>query len=243
MLNTVPADEPVIDKKVGDSEATGLRRDVAMETEAIQRAQAGDAEAFEFLYKMHNRRVYALCLRMTSNPIEAQDLMQDAFLQVFRKIKSFRGESSFSTWLHRLTVNIILMRFRKKRHPEVSLDEPFGGDEESAAFRLDIGAPDPQVSGTLDRLRLDRAIAGLPDGYKAIFVLHDVQGYAHEEIADILGCSVGNSKSQLHKARLRMRELLTRRIRRIRRRKRSAEPSDSGSALTVLRPSPTLSRA
>lgn len=243
MLNTVPADEPPVDKRGDHSNPPGLRRDVAMETEAIQRAQVGDAEAFEFLYKTHSRRVYALCLRMTSNPIEAQDLMQDAFLQVFRKIKSFRGESSFSTWLHRLTVNIILMRFRKKRHPEVSLDEPVGADDESGTLRSDIGGSDPRVSGTLDRLRLDKAIAELPAGYKTIFVLHDVQGYAHEEIADILGCSIGNSKSQLHKARLRMRELLTSRIRRIKRRKPTAKTGDSQAPANALGLSPTLSRA
>src|SRR5215469_18099677 len=98
--NTFATDVSQTDKEAGDSKASGLRVNPAIETEVIHRAQAGDAEAFEFLYKMHSRRVYALCLRMTSNPVEAQDLMQDAFLQVFRKIKSFRGESSFSTWLH-----------------------------------------------------------------------------------------------------------------------------------------------
>ena len=190
---------------------------VLTEAEAIQRAQAGNEEAFEFLYKMHSRRVYALCLRMTGNPVEAQDLAQDAFLQLFRKIKSFRSESSFSTWLHRLTVNIVLMKFRKKRHPEVSIDEPVGADDETPAQRFEMGGPDLRIHATLDRMRLERAIEQLPDGYKLIFVLHDIQGYAHEEIAEILECSIGNSKSQLHKARLRMRELLTRRIRRIRR--------------------------
>jgi RNA polymerase sigma-70 factor, ECF subfamily len=236
---TVSADETSGDNSAGDSKPTRLPGDADAENEAIRRAQDGDAEAFEFLYKMHNRRVYALCLRMTSNPIEAQDLMQDAFLQVFRKIKSFRGESSFSTWLHRLTVNIILMRFRRKRHPEVSLDEPLNGDEESLTFRSELGGPDLQIHGTLDRLRLDRAIAELPSGYKSIFVLHDVQGYAHEEIAAILGCSIGNSKSQLHKARLRMRELLTRRIRRIKRRKATSKTGNSLPA--PRRSSPLLS--
>src|ERR1700740_609294 len=179
------------------------------EVDAIRLAQNGDAQAFEFLYRMHSRRVYALCLRMTGNSVEAQDLTQDAFLQLFRKIQSFRGESSFSTWLHRLTVNVVLMRFRKKRCPEISLDETFSADEEGAAPRIEIGEPDLRVRGTIDRLLIQRAIDRLPDGYKLMFLLHDVQGYGHEEIAEILGCSIGNSKSQLHKARMRMREILT----------------------------------
>jgi RNA polymerase sigma-70 factor, ECF subfamily len=192
------------------------------EADAIHLAQNGDAQAFEFLYRMHSRRVYALCLRMTGNSVEAQDLTQDAFLQLFRKIQSFRGESSFSTWLHRLTVNVVLMRFRKKRCPEVSLDETFSSDDDGAAPKIEIGEPDLRVRGTIDRLLIQRAIDRLPDGYKLMFVLHDVQGYGHEEIAEILGCSIGNSKSQLHKARMRMRELLTRRIRRARRKRAKA---------------------
>ena len=193
------------------------------ESEAIRLAQTGDSDAFEFLYQMHCRRVYALCLRMAGNPTEAQDLTQDVFLQLFRKIKSFRGESSLSTWLHRLTVNVVLMRFRRKRHPEISLDEPAASGDEPTPLPFEIGEPDLRVRGTLDRVMLDRAIKQLPDGYKVMFILHDVQGYAHNEIAEILGCSIGNSKSQLHKARLRMRELLTQRIRRARRR-RAAKP-------------------
>jgi RNA polymerase sigma-70 factor, ECF subfamily len=195
------------------------------EADAIRLAQQGDREAFEFLYRMHSRRVYALCLRMTGNSVEAQDLAQDAFLQLFRKIHSFRGESSFSTWLHRLTVNVVLMRFRKKHHAEVSVDETFSSDDEAAAPKLEISGPDLRIRGTIDRLLIQRAMDCLPDGYKLMFVLHDIQGYGHEEIAEILGCSVGNSKSQLHKARMRMRELLTRGIRRARRKRavRSAE--------------------
>ena len=115
------------------------------------------------------------------NPAEAQDLTQDAFLQLFRKIKSFRGESSLSTWLHRLTVNIVLMRFRRKRHPEVSLDEPAAAGDEAEPLPFEIGEPDLRVRGTLDRVMLDRAIERLPAGYKVMFILHDIQGYAHEE--------------------------------------------------------------
>jgi RNA polymerase sigma-70 factor, ECF subfamily len=114
---------------------------------AIRLAQAGDGPAFEFLYRLHSRRVYGLCLRMTGNPGEAQDLTQDAFLQVFRKIQSFRNESSFSTWLHRLMVNIVLMRFRRKHYPEVYLDEPGNPEDPAAAPKTEIGAPDLRVRG------------------------------------------------------------------------------------------------
>jgi RNA polymerase sigma-70 factor, ECF subfamily len=209
------------------------------ESEAIRLAQAGDAGAFELLYRMHSNRVYALCMHMTGNPAEAQDLTQDAFLQLFRKISSFRGESSFSTWLHRLTVNVVLMRFRRKRHPEVSLDEPAAPGDEAAGLPFEIGEPDLRVRGTLDRLLLDHAIKQLPEGYKLMFILHDVQGYAHGEIAQILGCSIGNSKSQLHKARLRMRELLTSRIRRARRKCAAKAGGTASAPLGLKCPAPS----
>ena len=178
------------------------------EAEAIRLAQSGDAAAFEFLYQLHSRRVYALCLRMVGNPADAEDLMQEAFLQLFRKIGTFRGESAFSTWLHRMTVNVVLMRLRKKSLPAASLEETTEPDEETGGPRKDIGAPDLGLSGAVDRVNLERSIEKLPPGYRTVFVLHDVQGYEHNEIADIMGCSVGNSKSQLHKARSRLRELL-----------------------------------
>lgn len=178
------------------------------EAEAIRLAQQGDAAAFERIYRLHNRRVYSLCLRMVGNTAEAEDLTQEAFLQLFRKISTFRGESAFSTWLHRLAVNVVLMRLRKKTGSESSLEEVTEPDEESGGPRKDFGAPDLKLSGSIDRVNLRRAVEQLPAGYKAIFVLHDVQGYEHNEIADILGCSIGNSKSQLHKARMRLRELL-----------------------------------
>lgn len=178
------------------------------EAEAIRLAQQGDAAAFERIYQLHNRRVYSLCLRMVGNTAEAEDLTQEAFLQLFRKIGTFRGESAFSTWLHRLAVNVVLMRLRKKTGGESSLEEATEPDEESGGPRKDFGAPDLGLSGSIDRVNLERAVDQLPAGYKAVFVLHDVQGYEHNEIADIMGCSIGNSKSQLHKARMRLRELL-----------------------------------
>ena len=178
------------------------------EAEAIRQAQRGDAAAFEQLYRMHSRRVYSLCLRMVSNTAEAEDLTQEAFLQLFRKIQTFRGESAFSTWLHRLAVNVVLMKLRKKQLAESSLEEMTEPDEESGGPRRDVGGPDRLLIGSIDRVNLERAIEQLPPGYKTVFVLHDMQGYEHNEIAMIMDCSIGNSKSQLHKARTRLRELL-----------------------------------
>ena len=178
------------------------------EAEAIQRAQQGDAEAFERLYQLHKGRVYSLCLRMVGNPAAAEDLAQEAFLQLFRKIKTFRGESAFSTWLHRLSVNVVLMQLRRKQLPQVSLEETIETDESSEGLKRELGADDLRLKGAIDRVTLEDAIAQLPQGYRAVFLLHDVEGYEHNEIADMLNCSIGNSKSQLHKARLRLRDLL-----------------------------------
>lgn len=183
------------------------------EAEAIRLAQLGDAVAFEFLYGLHSRRVYALCLRMVGNPTDAEDLAQEAFLQLFRKIGTFRGESAFSTWLHRMTVNVVLMRLRKKSLPVTSLEETTEPDEETGGPRKDIGAPDLRLSGAVDRVNIERCIEHLPPGYRTVFVLHDVQGYEHNEIAKLMECSVGNSKSQLHKARTRLRLLLQEELR------------------------------
>jgi RNA polymerase sigma-70 factor (ECF subfamily) len=127
---------------------------------------------------------------------------------VFRKIGTFRGESAFSTWLHRLSFNIVLMRLRRRSFPVLSLDEMVGPGENSTARPRDIGGQDLRLSGTVDRMDLERALEQLPPGYRAVFILHDVQGYQHREIAKIRGCSLGNSKSQLHKARARLRDLL-----------------------------------
>jgi len=177
-------------------------------SEAIRLAQQGDAAAFEIIYQQHCGRVYALCLRMLRDPTEAEDLVQDVFMRLFRKIHTFRGESAFSTWLHRLAVNLVLMRLRKKKPVSTSLDDITSTDEENCGLRIDIGGPDLRLTGLVDRINLQRAIDQLPAGFKAMFILHDVQGYQHNEIAEIVGRSVGDSKSQLHKARMRLRELL-----------------------------------
>jgi RNA polymerase sigma-70 factor (ECF subfamily) len=199
------------------------------EAESIRLAQQGDAAAFERLYLMHSRRVYSLCLRMVGNTAEAEDLTQEAFLQLFRKIATFRGESAFSTWLHRLAVNVVLMKLRKKSGKETSLEEVTEPDEESGTPRRDFGSPDLRLMGSLDRVNLQRAVDQLPPGYKAVFVLHDVQGYEHNEIAGMMGCSIGNSKSQLHKARMRLRDLLHEAVRDKAREERRAAGSASGS--------------
>ena len=145
---------------------------------------------------------------MVSDPTEAEDLSQEAFLQVFRKLSTFRGESAFSTWLHRLVVNVVLMHLRKKGLQQVSLDDVDSSQEEPV--KREYGDDDRRLMGSVDRINLDRAIAELPPGYRAVFVLHDVEGYEHNEIAQIMSYSVGNSKSQLHKARLKLREWLRR---------------------------------
>src|SRR6202158_2954261 len=112
------------------------------ENEAVRLAQEGDSEGFERLYRLHSQRVYGLCLHMVKDPIEAEDLTQDAFLQTFRKIQTFRGDSLFSTWLHRLTVNVVLMAFRKKKHSEISVDEILEPDDESQKPFVEISGPD-----------------------------------------------------------------------------------------------------
>ena len=177
------------------------------EADAIERARQGDQTAFQALYDRHKRRVYSLCLRMTANTAEAEDLTQEAFLQLYRKIGTFRGESAFSTWLHRLSVNVVLMHLRKKSLPVVSLEETTQLGEEDTP-KKDFGAEDLSLAGSIDRLQLQKAVDDLPPGYRTIFVLHDIEGYEHNEIAGIVGCSIGNSKSQLHKARMKLRDLL-----------------------------------
>jgi RNA polymerase sigma-70 factor, ECF subfamily len=180
------------------------------EAEVIQLAQRGDAGAFEQLYRLHSARVYALCMRMLRNPDEAEDSTQEVFLHVFRKIQGFRGASAFSTWLHRVAVNTVLMRLRRSRLAKSAMVENIEVHEENGTARRELGAPDLHLEGYIDRVAIEKAIKELPPRCKLMFVLYDVQGYAHNEIAKLLGCSVGNAKSQLHKARMRLRQLLLR---------------------------------
>jgi RNA polymerase sigma-70 factor, ECF subfamily len=185
-----------------------IARDKLNEAEVIQRARGGDRTVFEYLYRLHSPRVYALCLRMVGNAAEAEDLTQEAFLLLLRKIHTFRGESAFSTWLHRLVINLVLMRLRKKSPQIVSIEAVSDPGDETASRSIDLGAPDLLLEGSIDRINLERCIEQLPVGYRTIFVLHDIQGHQHREIAGILRRSVGVSKSQLQKARARLRELL-----------------------------------
>lgn len=170
-------------------------------------AAVGDRDAFEKIYRRYHYRVYCLCLRMTRNVSQAEDLAQDVFIQLFRKINTFRGESSFATWLHRLTVNQVLMHFRK---PTVKTEQRT--EDGTTPVRIASGTENPGKMSVIDRISLREAIRQLPNGYRAVFILHDVEGYEHEQIGQMLGCAVGTSKSQLHKARMRLRTLLSKRI-------------------------------
>jgi len=166
-------------------------------------AAQGNMAAFEEVYQRHHRRVYSICLRMLQNATEAEDLTQDVFIQLYRKIGSFRGDSAFTTWLHRLTVNQVLMHFRKRN---VKFEKTT--EEGETPVQIVGGTENPRKMPVVDKIAIENAIEQLPKGYRNVFVLHDVEGYEHEEVAKILGCSVGTSKSQLHKARLKLRKLL-----------------------------------
>jgi RNA polymerase sigma-70 factor (ECF subfamily) len=190
--------------QVGAPSESGSVARQATDFELTQAASSGDMGAFEELYARHSRRVYSLCLRMTANTAEAEDLAQEVFIQLYRKAGSFRGESAFTTWLHRLTVNQVLMHFRRRGVKVEQVTEDGESPQQVVA-----GTENPSQMPVVDRIALDKAVSQLPPGYRAVFVLHDVEGHEHEEVARLLGCSVGTSKSQLHKARMKLRTLLT----------------------------------
>jgi RNA polymerase sigma-70 factor (ECF subfamily) len=175
----------------------------APDFELTQKVSSGNMAAFEILYERYHRRTFSLCLRMTKNQTEAEDLTQEVFIQLFRKAGSFRGDSAFSTWLHRMTVNQVLMHFRKRSFKNEKTSEDGETPEQIVQ-----GTKNQNKMQVIDRIALKRAVSKLPDGYRKVFTLHDVQGYEHTEVARILGISVGTSKSQLHKARLKLRGLL-----------------------------------
>lgn len=177
------------------------------EAEAIEGAKQGDGDCFEYLYALHKMCIYNLCLRMIGKVEAAEDLTQEAFLRLHRKIASFRGESAFSNWLHRIAVNVILMHLRKHGLPMASLDESLEPTEESRTQK-DYASEDQVLAGTIDRIILERAMDNLPPGCRIVFVLHDIEGYAHNEIAEMMGCSIGNSTAQLHTARGKLRAAL-----------------------------------
>src|SRR4051812_32776163 len=176
------------------------------EAGVIKALDVEDMSGFDDIYRKHYRRVYSICLRMTGNVAEAEDLTQEVFIQLHRKLGSFRGEAAFTTWLHRLTVNQVLMHFRKR-----SVKSELTTDDGEMPDSIDPDTINPEAMPIVDRIGIETAIAQLPPGYRTVFVLHDVEGYEHEEIARLLGCSAGTSKSQLHKARLKLRRLLQQR--------------------------------
>jgi len=172
----------------------------------VERAQRGDEQAFADLFQMHKQRVYSVCLIMTKDIAEAEDLTQEAFMQVFRAIGGFRGNAAFSTWLHRIAVNTVLMKLRRRKpSTPFSIDQPVSPESSRPS---EFGRRDLALTGVIDRLALRRAIQELPEGCRTVFALHEVEGYQHHEIAQMLQCSVGTSKSQLHRAKLKMRDLL-----------------------------------
>ena len=176
----------------------------AADFELAQRCRQGDAAAFEELYRSHAGRLYNLVYRMAGAQHEAEDLLQEVFLQAHRKLGSFKGESSLGTWLYRLAVNHCLdfLRGRQARMARSSDSLDGEGASEPAAVS-------PAVPTAISRLDLERAIARLPDGCRAAFVLHDVEGFEHNEVAKLLGVSEGTSKSQVHKARMKLRAMLS----------------------------------
>jgi RNA polymerase sigma-70 factor, ECF subfamily len=211
--------------------ATGVKGRDESQISLVKRAQSGDQQAFATLFQQHKSRVYSVCLLMTKEVAAAEDLTQEAFLQVFRTVSSFRGDAAFSTWLHRVTVNTVLMKLRRRKSPPtVSLDEP--ANPESPSLHRDFGKSDPDLTGVVDRIALRRALDELPDGCRTIFALHEVEGYQHHEVAQLLECSIGNSKSQLHKAKLKMRALLVPKSK-IRRRSANRPPSNRETQMLI----------
>ena len=179
------------------------------ETAVVELAREGDAEAFAILYGRYRDRVHATCLRMIKDPFLAEDMLQQTFLCAFRRIRSFRGESLFSTWIHRIAINVVLMYFRRcKTSPienvNVEVLYPDGDPLDAEYFHIE----DRRLTHTMERIELEQAINSLPPGYRIMFVLHDIEGFEHTEIAALLGCTPGNTKSQLFKARKKLRAML-----------------------------------
>ncbi|HMT09546.1 MAG TPA: RNA polymerase sigma factor [Pyrinomonadaceae bacterium] len=191
---------PVVDATPA---APAIVNENAPDIELCKLAADGSLAAFEIIYQRYHRRTYSLALRMTQSQTEAEDLTQEVFIQLFRKIGSFRGDSAFSTWLHRMTVNQVLMHFRKRSVKNEKTSEDGEIPEQAVP-----GSVNPSKMQVIDKIALKNAIAELPNGYRKVFVLHDIEGFEHEEVARMMGISVGTSKSQLHKARLKLRMLL-----------------------------------
>ena len=204
------------------------------ERELIARVIAGDRLAGRALYDTHAPRVYSLAYRLSGDPEKAREFTQDTFIRAFSRLAQFRGDAAFSTWLYRVAVNTVLMKLRRRKSPPtVSLDEPVNA--ESPSLHRDFGKSDPELSGVVDRLALRRALQELPEGCRTIFALHEVEGYQHHEIAQLLECSIGNSKSQLHKAKLKMRALLFPKTKIRRRSAKNQTPSQGSGMLSLVK--------
>jgi RNA polymerase sigma-70 factor (ECF subfamily) len=177
------------------------------EAEAIEKARNGDVTGYESLYYSHRSRVYSLCLRFTGNASDAEDLAQEVFLQMYRKISTFRGDAKFGSWLYRVAVNLALMHFRRRRPPEVSLNI-------SPTLTADgLRSPRNQFltsSFLVERVALGRALSSLSKARRNVVLLHDVNGFTHCEVGRRLGLAAGTSKSQLHKAHVELRHMLGR---------------------------------
>jgi RNA polymerase sigma-70 factor, ECF subfamily len=179
-----------------------------LEMEMVRAAQRAEREALTWIYDTYRRRIYNLCYRMIHDGADAEDLMHDVFVQVFRRIETFRGDSAFATWLHRLAVNIVLMEIRSRKSKRYQLCPLELKKEDDEDTYEQYGFEDGRLRASLDRVVLEAALQELPPGYRLVFLLHDVHGYEHQEIAEILSCSVGNCKSQLHKARVKLRKII-----------------------------------
>ncbi|MDE3137612.1 MAG: RNA polymerase sigma factor [Acidobacteriota bacterium] len=191
------------------SDSTTAIKDQEAGALSAQSSAPVELQDFERIYKLYGGKVYRLCLHMVGNPADAEELTQDTFLQVFRKLDTYRGESAFSTWLHRVAVNVVLMRLRKNRgHSETPLEQVFETEEGEEFQATEAQVDDPRLIGAIDRLSLQRAILQLSLHQRLAFVLHDIEGYTHEEIAALLGCTVESSKYRAHAARLNMRSSL-----------------------------------
>ncbi len=176
-------------------------RTALSELELVRQAQRGDVGAFEELFRRHQGRIYALCLRMVADPARAEDLTQEAFVRAWQKLRSFRARSAFGTWLHRLSVNVVLGELRSRK-PWESQGAPIEASEP--------GLPARRRRDPVGAVDLERAIGDLPPQARTVFVLHDVEGYKHREIASMIGLAEGTCKAHLHRARKLLRKALRR---------------------------------
>lgn len=174
----------------------------------VAKAVSGDRQAFERLYRRHVNRVFSVCTRMCGSRVAGEELTQDVFVRTWEKLPQFRGESAFSTWLHRIAINVVLNARKSEGRQAARIDETRSEEVDDEGGGDVFGQP--RLTFEAERMDLEKAIESLPAGARKIFVLHDVEGYKHEEIAEMFGITSGGSKAQLHRARLLLREALTR---------------------------------